>query len=307
MSSLPKPLGQPWDGSRSILLQESADRTAWIQYLGPDCRTGRTNWAESIKIHSTCPHPLAPSPEGRRGTVRSLARYPPCQLVMKLNSTVSFTFALLFLMLGAGLASAFSGFSIGRDALKGITQPDSRPQKTRAKSANSGAETKDGMVLMKEDDIVKSMKERIASTAKGGGRTDQSEDDKANPDKKPKPADTTPIAKLPLSNNVEGVALEVIASRREGEATLLDLTIKNASPKTVQFRYTFLTVTDDQGRIVPAETIGLPSEIPSNSETFSGSVKLPSNSLKDAKTVTLQMSDYPEQKLQFRLADIPIQ
>jgi hypothetical protein len=54
MSSLPKPLGQPWDGSRSILLQESADRTTWIQRLGPDCRTGCTNWAERIKIHSTC-------------------------------------------------------------------------------------------------------------------------------------------------------------------------------------------------------------------------------------------------------------
>jgi hypothetical protein len=231
---------------------------------------------------------------------------------MKLNSTVTFTFALLFLMLGAGFASAFSGFSIGRDALKGITQPDSRPQKTRAKSANSSAETRDGMELMKEGDIIKSMKERIASTAKGGGRTDKAADDKSADDKATdkdpaKPADTTTMAKLPLSNNVEGVNLEVISSRREGDATLLDMTIKNASPKTVQFRYTFLTVTDDQGRIVAAETIGLPSEIPNNSETFSGSVKLPSNSLKDAKTVTLQMSDYPEQKLQFRLADIPIQ
>jgi hypothetical protein len=225
---------------------------------------------------------------------------------MKLNSTVTFTFALLFLMLGAGLASAFSGFSIGRDALKGITQPDSRPQKTRAKSANSSTEAKDGMSLMNESDIIKSMKERIASTAKGGGRTDKSGDDK--PADKDKPAAAaTPIVKLPLSNNVEGVTLEVLSSRREGDATLLDMTIKNASPKTVQFRYTFLTVTDDQGRIVAAETIGLPSEVPSNSETFSGSVKLPTSSLKDAKSVTLQMSDYPEQKLQFRLADIPIQ
>jgi hypothetical protein len=224
---------------------------------------------------------------------------------MKLNSTVTFTFALLFLMLGAGLASAFSGFSIGRDALKGITQPDSRPQKTRAKSANS-TEAKDGMSLMNESDIIKSMKERIASTAKGGGRTDKSGDDKSADKDKPVAA-APPTVKLPLSNNVEGVTLEVLSSRREGDATLLDMTIKNASPKTVQFRYTFLTVTDDQGRIVAAETIGLPSEVPSNSETFSGSVKLPTSSLKDAKSVTLQMSDYPEQKLQFRLADIPIQ
>jgi hypothetical protein len=227
---------------------------------------------------------------------------------MKLNSTVTFTFALLFLMLGAGFASAFGGFSIGRDALKGITQPDSRPQKTRAKAANnSNSDAKDGMVLIKEEDIIKSMKERIASSAKGGGRpVDSAPDEKAEKEKD-KPADTSNLVKLPLINNVEGVNLEVLSTRREGDATLLDMTVKNTGTKAVQFRYTFLTVTDDQGRIVAAETIGLPSEIPNNSETFSGSVKLPTSSLKDAKSVTLQMSDYPEQKLQFRLADIPIQ
>jgi hypothetical protein len=229
---------------------------------------------------------------------------------MKLNSTVTFTFVLLFLMLGAGFASAFGGFSIGRDALKGITQPDSRPQKTRAKAANnSSSEARDGMVLMKEEDLIKSMKERIASSAKGGGRPPEAgTDEQAAKDKaKDKPADPVSLVKLPLSSNVEGVNLEVLSTRREGDATLLDMTVKNTSTKAVQFRYTFLTVTDDQGRIVAAETIGLPSEIPNNSETFSGSVKLPTSSLKDAKSVTLQMSDYPEQKLQFRLADIPIQ
>ncbi|MBE9031496.1 hypothetical protein IQ266_17320 [filamentous cyanobacterium LEGE 11480] len=224
---------------------------------------------------------------------------------MKLNTTVTFTFALLFLMIGAGLASAFSGFSIGRDALKGITQPDSRPQKTRAKSANS-KEGKDGIVLMREADIIKSMKERLASTAKGGGRSSKANDKKdAAKTKEAKPS--VPMAQLPLSDSIDGVTLEVLSSRRDGEARLLDITISNKSPKAVQFRYTFLTITDNQGRIIAAETIGLPSEIPTNSETFSGSVKLPNNSLEGAETVTLQLSDYPEQKLQFRLADIPIQ
>jgi hypothetical protein len=225
---------------------------------------------------------------------------------MKINTTVTFTFALLFLMLGAGLASAFSGFSIGRDALKGITQPDSRPQKTRMKSANA-KDAKDGIVFMNEADIIKSMKERLASTAKGGGQVSKASDETKGDQAKPPEKPTVPMAQLPLSNNIDGVTLEVISSRKEGDARLLDVTIKNSSPKMVQFRYTFLTITDDQGRIVAAETIGLPSEIPTNSETFSGSVKLPSASLKDAQTVTLQLSDYPEQKIQFRLADIPIQ
>ncbi len=224
---------------------------------------------------------------------------------MKLNSTVTFTFGLLALMVGAGIVSGFSGFAIGTEALKGITQPDSRPQKTRAKSANN-AEAKDGMVLMNEATIVKAMKDRMASTAKGGGRSDRGTAEK--PATEEKQADKAlPIAKLPVSSKVEDVTLEVVASRREDTATLLDLAIRNNSSKPIQFRYTFLTVTDNQGQLITAETIGLPTEIPPNGEKFSGSVKLSRDSAQDAKTVTLELSDYPEQKLLFRLADIPVQ
>lgn len=224
---------------------------------------------------------------------------------MKLNSTVTFTFGLLALMLGAGIASGLSGFAIGTEALKGITQPDSRPQKTRAKSANNAA-AKDGMVLLSEAEIIKSAKARMANTTKGGGRTDSGTAAKSTTEKKP--ADkASVIAKLPVSSKVEDVTLEVVASRSEGDATLLDLVIKNESAKPIQFRYTFLTVTDDQGQLITTETIGLPTDIPPNGETFSGSVKLARNSAQDAKTVTLELSDYPEQKMLFRLADIPLQ
>jgi hypothetical protein len=231
---------------------------------------------------------------------------------MKLNATVTFTFVLLFLMLSAGLVSAFSGFSVGREALKGITQPDSRPNKGKAKAASSSeSSAKDGMVLMKEDDIVKSMKERIAGTAKGGGsKGDKAEDKKTDTPKtdkveEKKPADN--LAKFPIVNNTQGVSMEVVSTRREGDATLLDVSMKNAGATPVQFRYTFLTVTDDKGRVVQAETIGLPSDIPANSEAFSGSIKLPTSNLQDAKSVTIQLGDYPEQKIQIRLTDIPIQ
>ncbi len=233
---------------------------------------------------------------------------------MKFNATVTFTFVLLFLMLSAGLASAFAGFSVGREALKGITQPDSRPNKGKAKAANNNSNNSaqnEGIALMREDDIIKSMKERIDSTAKGGGKggKEDKKDEKpvTKPEDKKDDKKNDNLAKFPIVSNTQGVALEVVSTRREGDATLLDVSLKNTSPNPVQFRYTFLTVTDNQGRMVNAETIGLPSEIPANSEAFSGSIKLATNTLQDAKSVTIQLSDYPEQKLQLRLNDVPIQ
>jgi hypothetical protein len=223
---------------------------------------------------------------------------------MKINATVTFTFALLFLMLGASLASSMAGFSVGREALKGITQPDSRPNKGKAKTANNSAQ-KEGIALMKEEDIIKSMKERIDGSAKtGAARTDDK--DKDNKDAAKVEAPKVDV-KFPIVTAAQGVTMEVVSSRKEGEATMLDVTIKNGAAQPVQFRYTFLTVTDDQGRVVTAETIGLPSELPANSETFSGSVKLASKTLQGAKSVTLQLSDYPEQKVQLRVQDVPIQ
>jgi hypothetical protein len=158
---------------------------------------------------------------------------------------------------------------------------------------------------MKEEDIIKSMKERIDGSAKtGAARTDDKDKDNKDAAKvEPPKVDV----KFPIVTAAQGVTMEVVSSRKEGEATMLDVTMKNGASQPVQFRYTFLTVTDDQGRVVTAETIGLPSELPANSETFSGSVKLASKTLQGAKSVTLQLSDYPEQKVQLRVQDVPIQ
>jgi hypothetical protein len=59
----------------------------------------------------------------------------------RINSTVALTFILLTLMFGAGIVSAAAGFSIGREALKGITQPDARPtNKVNRKNPNGREE-----------------------------------------------------------------------------------------------------------------------------------------------------------------------
>jgi len=46
---------------------------------------------------------------------------------MRINSTVALTLILLVLMVGAGVVSAVYGYSLGREALKGVKQPDVRP------------------------------------------------------------------------------------------------------------------------------------------------------------------------------------
>jgi hypothetical protein len=223
---------------------------------------------------------------------------------MKFNSTVVYTFVLLFLMIGAGVASAVSGFSMGREALKGITQPDSRPNKGKANK--TGVVSKEDLQLLKEDDIVKSMKERIDSSAKNGAKApEKPEKSEKATEKKPKDEKTAKV-ELPVTAESEGVAMEVLSRRQEGDSTLFEVAMKNSSDRPISFRYSFMNITDNKGQMVSAEAVGLPEALPAKSEKFSGSVKIPTGSLEKIENVTLQLSDYPEQKIQLRLTDIPV-
>jgi hypothetical protein len=83
---------------------------------------------------------------------------------MKLNTTVVYTFSLLVLMISVGLVSAFSGFAIGREALKGITQPDSRPN--QGKKADAKSDQQGEIVLLNEQEIIQTVQQRLNATGK---------------------------------------------------------------------------------------------------------------------------------------------
>ena len=83
---------------------------------------------------------------------------------MKLNSTVALTLILLSLMVGAGVVSATWGIALGREALKGVTQPDTRPTSNLAKRQGKAARREE-FAILREEDIVASAKARI-----NGGR-----------------------------------------------------------------------------------------------------------------------------------------
>jgi hypothetical protein len=79
---------------------------------------------------------------------------------MKLNVTIVFTVALLFSMFAAGLMSAAWGFALGREALKGITQPDVRPTNNLI-GAKDGKKQGDSIQFVSEEKILEQVQAQV--------------------------------------------------------------------------------------------------------------------------------------------------
>ena len=224
---------------------------------------------------------------------------------MKLNSTATFTFVLLFLMVSAGVVSAMGGFSVGTKALKGVRQPDSRPNK--ASSGTSVQKRIPGqaeITLLKEEDILKAAKEKVNSSLKAGAKPDPVTDQKDVMKEAPEVKKTN--QQFPYVGKDKEVTMEVTAIRRQEDTVIFDVSLKNDSAQTANFLYSFLTITDDQGRLLNGETTGLPPELAAKSDRVMGTVKVSSSLLANASKVSLQLSDYPGKKIQLEVSDIPI-
>jgi len=238
--------------------------------------------------------------------------------LMKFNSTVALTLILLAMMLGAGFVSAMWGFTLGHEALKGVTQPDVRPTKKLAENQQVSI-GKEGVKILREEDILTSVNDYINGKGKDSkANSAEKKDDPANktqPDKKPSPepsatqasfTTTNPNQKLPVKSQDRGVTLEVRSASQQGGSLLLNVSMKNDGKNAVRFLYSFLNVTDDQGRALSAITEGLPGELPPTGEAFSGTVSIPTALLEDAKKLSMTLTDYPDQKLQLKMSEIPV-
>lgn len=212
---------------------------------------------------------------------------------MKLNSTVALTLMLLTLMVGAGMVSAMWGVALGREALKGVTQPDTRPTNNLTKRGTTTH--REEFTILREEDIIASAKSRIDGSAKGNNASNANK--AANADKK---------SPFPMTAESGDVVLEVKSARKQGDSLVLQVNMRNNSKKPVKFLYSLLSITDDNGQELNAKADGLPSELPSASETFSGTVSVPTNLLEGVETISLSLSDYPDQELELALDNIPI-
>lgn len=215
----------------------------------------------------------------------------------RINSTVALTFILLALMFGAGVVSSAWGFAIGREALKGITQPDSRPtNKVNRKNPNG----REQLTFLKEDDILATVKSRIGGSSKPSASPNPSS-----------PQSQTGTGKqvatnFPLLVRDRDVALEITGIQQQKDSVTLDVAVKNDSNQAVKFLYSTLNVTDEGGRIISVDTTGLPSEMPAKSDRYTGTVNISAALLANAQKLSLQLTDYPDQKLQLKLSEIPV-
>ncbi len=229
---------------------------------------------------------------------------------MKLNSTVALTLVLLILMLGTGYVSAIWGFAIGHEALKGVTQPDARPT-SKIKIRNNKSQQQGAVVMLKEEDILATVKARIEGTGK---KLKPQKPELQNQNSTKQTSSQTKEAKeaesfqpgFPMSTKNAGVALEVLSARFSGGTLLLKVNFKNEGDKTVRFLSSFLDVTDDQGRALSANTEGLPWELPPNGKTFSATVSISTALLEDVQKLSMTVTDYPEQQLRLQIVDIPV-
>jgi hypothetical protein len=231
------------------------------------------------------------------------------------NPTVALTLILLFLMVAAGFVSAAWGYAIGREALKGITQPDVRP--STSLSDASGVPRREEVTILQEADILADVKAQM----EGNARTTSSASSLASQanvtmtSTSPSPPSEMLVTAnapgkasdgLPIMAQDQGVMLEVRSVRQQEESLVLDVSLTNRGSQAVKFLYSFINVTDNQGRSFSANTDGLPGELLPNSELFTGTISIPMALLDDSNNLTLSLTDYPEQRLQLQLSDIPI-
>jgi hypothetical protein len=229
---------------------------------------------------------------------------------MKLNYTVTLTLILLTLMAGAGYMSAMWGFAVGHEALKGVSQPDARPT-SKIKNRKAASPQQGAVVMLKEEDILTTVKARIEGKGKNvkpeKPQPKNKELSKEIPAKKTQMAAAdVPQPGFPIATRNQGVTLDVLSARYSGGALLLKVNFKNEGDKTVRFLYSFLDVTDDQGRALSANTEGLPTELPATGKTFSGTMSIPTALLDDVNKLSMMLTDYPDQQLRLQVSNIPV-
>ena len=231
---------------------------------------------------------------------------------MKINTPIILTATLLTFMVGAGAASGWIGYSMGHEALKGVTQPDVSPTKKLTQTGNSdGTDPQEITIILNEADLIKQAEVVINGNGNSAPPEAQPETDA---DAEAQVPDDDPQAQLvnhspdfePIQSNDQGISL-VVANATEADGNyLLDVSLRNDSAANVRFLYSFLDIRDQQGRSLSAMTDGLPGDLPATGEWYSGTVRIPVAMLENTDQISLTLTDYPEQRLQLSLADIPV-
>jgi len=216
---------------------------------------------------------------------------------MKLNSTVAFTLMLLACMSAIGTVSGALGYNFGRAALRGVTQPAISP--ILGGTISSGGRESAG--FLKESEILRRVKEQTSGGAKAAD----------TPKNSPTPKPGSQVngdrdQPFPMQTQDQDVSLAIQSVQRQEDDLRLEVTMENQGSDSVQFLYTFLDITDEQGRSLTAITKGLPTELRPDAEAVQGTISVPLTSLENVKQLSLNLTDYPNQELQLKISKIPV-
>lgn len=249
-----------------------------------------------------------------------------------MNSTLALTLMLLSLMFGAVIVSASWGYALGREALKGITQPDVRPTGSFSSASNNSSDApplQEELIIIPEDKILEDVKAKMAGQAGADASAPSSQsllaNDKAiastNPDQpsddssSSNQSDRLPLedvafidssSQFPIKTQSRGVTLEVFAVRQQGNELSIEFGIENQSNQRVQFYDEFLRITDRNGRLFDADLSDLPEQIRPDSGLVRGTISIPSMRLYGGDRLSLTFTNYPDQDIQLQISDIPI-
>lgn len=230
---------------------------------------------------------------------------------MKFQTTLAFTFLLLIAMVGAGTVSALYGFTIGFEALQGVKQPEVNPaqQLVRSRRDPQGEASTGGITLISERDVVVATYDKIHAQEQELKKNKATPTPPKNsfvklPEETPTAAET--VSSFPLRTQAQDMVLEITEAKALGSYWSMDVSLQNNGREATRFLYNFLEVKDQDGRLISAETDGLPSEIPANNQPYTGQIRMPMVLLGDSKKLSLRLSNYPDQVITLEIVDIPV-
>jgi hypothetical protein len=234
---------------------------------------------------------------------------------MKFQTTLALTLLLLVAMVGGGTVSGLYGYTLGHAALQGVKQPEGNPsrQLIHGNQSSTGESPVSGIQLMSEREVIVQTYDQIHAKEAGikkqatpAKKTDVQDSFVELPDESKEKADPNEKSLFPLSTVADDLKMEITSAQLLGSYWVLDVSLQNNGAESVRFLYNFLEVQDAQGKVVSAQTEGLPGEVPANNQSYAGQIRIPAVILADEKKISVSLSDYPDQKITLKIADIPM-
>jgi hypothetical protein len=216
-------------------------------------------------------------------------------------------------MVGIGILSSSWGYALGREALKGITQPDTRPGSSLL-NAEAIPPRREAVALLSEEEILADVKAHVTQYTDANRPVVTVTEPQDNPSDAQTPImeaeesfiSATAPGQLPVSDEDQGVMFQVLTVRQERDALVLDVSVQNQGDETYRFLYSFMELEDDQGRMFSGNTEGLPTDLRAGDGPFYGTVSLPIALLDGANSLSLSLTDYPDQQLNLQIPQIPL-